>query len=142
MISPLKKIVKHKVSKSTKTNRLRQLFVFPVKLVVLLPIMCLFFSGGCGKPAQPAVLEHPPERIISLAPNITETIYALDLGDKLVGATTYCTYPEAARAVPRIGGFGQFNYEAIVAARPDLVILHKEYETDKALLQGLGIPYL
>jgi len=135
MISPLHFFVKHKVSKSTKTNRLRQLFVFLVPL-------CLFFSGGCGKPAQPAVLNHPPERIISLAPNITETIYALDLGDKLVGATTYCTYPEAARAVPRIGGFGQFNYEAIVAARPDLVILHKEYETDKARLQGLGIPYL
>ncbi len=97
---------------------------------------------GCGKPAQPATLGQPPERIISLAPNITETVFALGLGDKLVGATTYCTYPEAARAVPRIGGFGQFNYEAIVAARPDLVILHKEYETDKARLKGLGIPYL
>jgi len=103
----------------------------------ILTLLC-----GCGKPAQPAVLDHPPERIISLAPNITETVYALGLGGKLVGATTYCTYPEAARAVPRIGGFGQFNYEAIVAARPDLVILHKEYEADKIRLKGLGIPYL
>ncbi len=97
---------------------------------------------GCGKPAQPVALSHPPERIISLAPNITETVYALGLGDKLVGDTTYCLYPEAARALPKVGGFGQFNYEAIVSLNPDLVILHKEYETDKARLEGLGISYL
>ncbi|MEN8254548.1 MAG: helical backbone metal receptor [Verrucomicrobiota bacterium] len=111
-----------------------------IRQLTFLCILTLLY--GCGKPVQPTALAHPPERIISLAPNITETIYALDLGDKLVGATTYCTYPEAARVVPRIGGFGQFNYEAIVIAQPDLVILHKEYETVKARLQGLGIPYL
>jgi len=93
-------------------------------------LLTALLLSGCGKPAQPIALDHPPERIVSLAPNITETLYALGLGEKLVGSTTHCTYPEAARAVPRIGGFGQFNYEAIVTARPDLVILHKEYETD------------
>ncbi|MEN8261767.1 MAG: helical backbone metal receptor [Pseudomonadota bacterium] len=97
---------------------------------------------GCGKPSHPVASDRPVERIISLAPNITETLYALGLGDKLVGATTHCTYPEAARQIPRIGGFGQFNYEAIVSLNPDLVILHTEYETDKARLKSLGIPYL
>jgi iron complex transport system substrate-binding protein len=97
---------------------------------------------GCGQPARPAAPDHPPERIISLAPNITETVYALGLGDKLVGATPFCTYPEAATNVPRIGGFGQFNFEAIVAARPDLVILHEEYEAEKTRMEGLGIPFL
>ena len=108
----------------------------------LIPLFIFVLFCGCGKPTQPAVLDYPPERIISLAPNITEVVCALGLGDKLVGATTHCTYPEAARMIPRIGGFGQFNYEAIVSLEPDLVILHKEYETDKTRLEGLGIPYL
>jgi len=109
------------------------------RITFLLSLVLLF---GCGKPAPSVVPDRPPERIISLAPNITETVYALGLGDKLVGVTTYCLFPEAARALPKVGGFGQFNYEAIVSARPDLVILHKEYEADKTRLDGLGIPYL
>jgi iron complex transport system substrate-binding protein len=102
----------------------------------------LAILAGCGKPAAPAGRPSIPERIVSMAPNITETIYALGLGDKLVGATTFCTYPEAARSVPRIGGFGQFNFEAIVALRPDLVILHREYDAEQKRLDGLGIPHL
>lgn len=105
-------------------------------------IVSIALLTGCGKPAQPIAMDQPPERIISLAPNITETIYALGLDDKLVGVTTYCLYPEAARALPKIGGFGQFNYEAIVALQPDLVILHKEYDTEKTRLASLGIPAL
>lgn len=83
-----------------------------------------------------------PQRIISMAPNITETLYALRLENKLVGATTYCSYPADALDIPRIGGFGHYNYEAVVSLNPDLVILHEEYDTDKARLDGLGIPYL
>ncbi|MEA2068487.1 MAG: helical backbone metal receptor, partial [Verrucomicrobiota bacterium] len=97
---------------------------------------------GCGQPARPGAPGNPPERIVSLAPNITETLYALGLGNKLVGATTFCTYPEAAANVPRVGGFGQFNFEAIVSAQPGLVILHKEYDAEKARLASLGIPTL
>jgi len=108
------------------------------------PFLCvLLLLCGCNKPAPPTVdRSTPPERIISMAPNITETIYALGLEHKLVGATTYCRYPAAARDLPRVGGFGQFNYEAMVALNPDLVIVHEEYDTDKARLAGLGIPYL
>ncbi|MCF7818436.1 MAG: helical backbone metal receptor [Kiritimatiellales bacterium] len=97
---------------------------------------------GCGKPAHPAASGKVPERIVSLAPNITETIYALGIEDKLVGDTTYCRYPAAAQSLPKIGGFGSINYEAIVTLHPDLVILHKEYDADKERLDGLGIPYL
>ncbi|WP_168442354.1 ABC transporter substrate-binding protein [Pontiella desulfatans] len=77
-----------------------------------------------------------------MAPDITETVHALGLGDKLMGATTYCTYPDAAKTVPRVGGFGQFNFEAIVTLKPDLVILHEGYENEKSRLDGLGIRYL
>ncbi len=108
-----------------------------IAIVLLAALLC-----GCGKPAQPATPKKVPERIISLAPNIAETLYALGLGDKLVGNTPHCTHPDAARVLPKIGGFGQFNYEAIVTLRPDLVILHKEYDTEKARLKSLGIPTL
>ncbi len=110
-------------------NRITFLFIFA--------LLC-----GCDKPAQPAVLDHPPERIISLAPNITETLYALGLGDKLVGNTPHCTYPEAAREVQKVGSFGSFSYETIVSLKPDLVILHKEYEAEKARLKSLNFPTL
>jgi iron complex transport system substrate-binding protein len=106
-------------------------------IVLLATLLC-----GCGKPAQPATPEKTPERIISLAPNVTETVYALGLGDQLVGNTSHCTYPEAARALPKVGSFGSFSYEAIVSLKPDLVILHKEYDAEKARLKSLGIPTL
>ncbi len=105
-------------------------------------ILATLLLSGCGKPAQPVAPNHPPERIVSLAPNITETVYALGLGDKLVGDTAYCLYPEAARTIPKVGGFGQFNYEAIVTLQPDLVILHKEYDIEQERLAELGIPTL
>ncbi len=98
--------------------------------------------AGCGSHSDKPITPEIPERIISLAPDVTETVYALGLGDKLVGATTYCVYPEAAKNVPRVGGFGQYNFEAIVALKPDLVILHWKYESEKSRLDGLGIPYL
>lgn len=105
-------------------------------------IFSLLLLAGCSKEPTPERLTGVPQRIISMAPDITETVFALGLGDKLVGATTYCTYPEAAKRVPRVGGFGQYNFEAIVSLNPDLVILHWKHETEKDRLDGLGIPYL
>lgn len=64
----------------------------------------------------------PPARVISLAPSITEIVYALGEGDRMVGVSTYCDYPPAARAVDRVGTFLQPNIEVILAKRPDLVI--------------------
>lgn len=69
--------------------------------------------------ASPAVAA---ERIISLAPSITETLFALGLGDKIVGVSSYCDYPPAAAAIDRVGTFLQPNVERILTKRPDLVI--------------------
>ncbi len=67
-------------------------------------------------------LDHPAQRIISLAPHATELLFAAGLGDRLVGAAEYSDYPEAARAIPRIGGFDAFDMELILALEPDLVV--------------------
>lgn len=82
-----------------------------------------------------------PKRIVSLAPSVTETIFALGLGDRLFGVTTYCDYPAAAKRLPKIGGFMNPSLEAIVAKRPDLVIgVSGATDLAKAKeMEGLGL---
>jgi ABC-type Fe3+-hydroxamate transport system substrate-binding protein len=63
-----------------------------------------------------------PMRIISLAPSVTETIFALGLGERLVGVSIYCDYPAAAQRIDRVGTFLTPNVEAIVVKRPDVII--------------------
>ena len=63
------------------------------------------------------------ERVVSLAPSLTESIYAVGAGDKLVGVTTYCNYPEAAKAVEKVGDTQTPNIERIVALKPDVVFV-------------------
>jgi iron complex transport system substrate-binding protein len=72
-----------------------------------------------------AALASPPQRIVSAAPAITETLFALGLGDRVVGVTTHCRFPEEARKKPKIGGYLKPNIEAIVAQRPDVVIAER-----------------
>ncbi|MCC6452234.1 MAG: cobalamin-binding protein [Acidobacteria bacterium] len=63
------------------------------------------------------------KRVVSLAPNLTEIIYAVGGGDKLVGDTTYCDFPEAAKSVQKIGDTMNPNMEAIIALHPDVVFV-------------------
>ncbi len=72
---------------------------------------------------SPAWAGSVPRRIVSTAPSITETLFALGLGARVVGDTTFCNYPPAARRLPRIGTFLEPNLETILALRPDLVVI-------------------
>lgn len=83
-----------------------------------------------------------PARIVSLAPSITETVYALGDGDRLAGVTDYCDYPPEATRKPRVGGIATPNFEAILALRPDLVIATSEsnYAEHVERLVSLGLP--
>ena len=81
------------------------------------------------------------QRVVSLAPNLTETVYALGLEDKLVGDTIYCDTPAAATRKPHIGAPLTPSLEAIVALHPDLVLATaiNRWETVEAITK-LGIP--
>ncbi|OGI51714.1 MAG: cobalamin-binding protein [Candidatus Muproteobacteria bacterium RIFCSPHIGHO2_02_FULL_65_16] len=68
------------------------------------------------------VLAAPARRIVSLAPHVTELLYAAGAGGYVVGAVDYSDYPEAAKRIPRVGGYTGLDLEAIVALRPDLII--------------------
>jgi iron complex transport system substrate-binding protein len=63
------------------------------------------------------------QRIVSTAPSITELLYALGLGDRVVGVTRYCRYPPEAQTKPKIGDYVNPNLEAIAALKPDLVVI-------------------
>ena len=69
------------------------------------------------------LIRKPIQRVISLAPSLTESIYAVGGGDKLVGVTTYCNYPEVAKAVEEVGDTQTPNIERIVALKPDVVFV-------------------
>ncbi len=71
-----------------------------------------------------------PMRVISIAPNITETIFALGQGEKLVGRTDYCEYPEAAKEIESIGSLQSPNIEKILSLNPDLVIASTHFKKD------------
>jgi iron complex transport system substrate-binding protein len=81
-----------------------------------------------------------PQRIVSMAPSITEVVYALGLEDRLVGVTRYCQYPREAQEKQDIGGYIDPNYEAMKALQTDLVLLLPVHEDSKHRLNELNIP--
>jgi len=70
-----------------------------------------------------AVYAEPPKRIISLAPNMTEILFAMGLGDRIVGITNFCDYPEEAKKKQKIGGMSNPSLEAVVSLKPDIVVM-------------------
>ena len=81
-----------------------------------------------------------PDRVVSLAPNVTEILFSLGVREKIAGATVYCDHPEEARNLPRMGDFSHPSLEKIARAAPDLVILTSlEQEGMIADLENLGL---
>ncbi len=72
------------------------------------------------------VIDSLPKRVISLAPNLTELIYKIGAGEKLIGNTLYCNYPDEAKRVTKIGDMITFDYEKILSLKPDLVFITVE----------------
>jgi iron complex transport system substrate-binding protein len=87
-------------------------------------------------------LAAPARRVVSLAPSSTELLFALGAGDRVVGRTTWCKYPAEATQVPAVGDGINPNIEAVVARKPDLVVLYRSALNATAVeqLQRLGIP--
>ncbi|MCX6150405.1 MAG: cobalamin-binding protein [Ignavibacteriales bacterium] len=71
-------------------------------------------------------LAKTPRRVISLAPNITEILFAIGAGDKLIGNTLYCNYPEEAKKITRVGDMLSIDYEKILSLKPDLIFITVE----------------
>ena len=83
-----------------------------------------------------------PKRIVSLAPNITEMIYFLGLGERLVGVTQFSYFPKEAQKKPKVGVYTDVNIEKVVTLNPDLVIATADgnKKADVEMLEEAGIP--
>ena len=97
---------------------------FLLAAVVLWNLLGYVLLGSKASESKIGVSQHKtPSRLISMAPNLTEILYALDLGPNVVGVTSYSDYPPAATEKPKVGTFWEPNIEAVIAAKPDLVVL-------------------
>jgi iron complex transport system substrate-binding protein len=96
-------------------SSLRRFFILSLFLTALLINAAHVLAANAASTAA-------PKRIVSLAPSVTETIFALGFGSRLVGVTTHCDFPAEAKKVAKIGGFISPSVEVIVSTRPDLVI--------------------
>ncbi len=83
-----------------------------------------------------------PRRVVALAPNITEIVYALEQAQRLVGATTYSDFPAEAAALPKVGSYVHLDLERIVALNPDLCLALKDGNPISAVsrLESFNIP--
>jgi cobalamin transport system substrate-binding protein len=103
-----------------------------ILILAIVAVPCLK-AGAAGK----------PERIVSLSPNLSDIIYALGDFDKVVGVTIYSDFPPKAKDLPKVGGWINPNYEAILELRPDLVVLMKDQDTIfGAKMRELGLKTL
>ena len=101
-----------------------------LRLTVL--IACLWWTTLGAAPAT---------RIVSTSPSITEALFALGLGDRVVGVSTFCRFPDAAGTLPKIGTFLRPDAELIARLRPDLVVIHAGPSGIEQRLSALRIPF-
>jgi iron complex transport system substrate-binding protein len=89
-----------------------------------LSVGLLAAAFACAQPPAPAVLAgQAPQRIVSLTPALTEILFAVGAGDRVVGVTQYCDFPPAAKAKPKVGGYVNPSVESVLALKPDLVLV-------------------
>ncbi len=126
--------------RSRAENRLATFLLVPTLAGLFsTPLLARIVEDQTGR--QVNIPDHP-QRLISLAPSITETLFALGLGDRVVGDTDYCEYPPEAKLKPHIGPILNPNLERIVALKPDLVLGSPEANRRETAdrLAKLGIP--
>lgn len=114
-------------------------------------LLSLALCGGAAQAADIVLkddtgatlrLQAPARRIVSLAPHITENLFAAGAGGQVVGTVGYSDYPEAAKKIARVGGYSRLDLEAVAALRPDLIIAWESGNAPGhvAKLRNLGIP--
>jgi iron complex transport system substrate-binding protein len=122
------------------------------RLILRMSATMLFFAAG-ALPARAEVtltddtgaqvtLRASARRIVSLAPHITEILFAAGAGARIIGTVDYSDYPEPAKRIARVGGYSQLDLETIAALRPDLVIAWESGNPPAAIakLRALGVP--
>jgi iron complex transport system substrate-binding protein len=121
---------------------------FPLRVGAIAALLagCISCSGAqislVDDLSRTVTLPHAAARVVSLAPSITESLFAIGAGGQVVGVTNYCNYPPAASACQRVGGMINPSIEMIAGLAPDLIVISMEgnQRQDFAALTGLHIP--
>lgn len=116
--------------------------------LVLLLVMALLAAGARAEVAVTddtgarVVLARPAQRIVSLAPHLTELLFAAGAGAQVVGVGAYSDYPAAAKALPRVGDAVLLDLERVLALKPDLIVVWQDGNAPQQLqrLASLGLP--
>ena len=132
------------------SGRPRSLVSVPARAAALAAAVALSgLLAGCGggrqeAPPGPSAAEAPevPRRIVSMSPNVTEILFALGLGERVVGVDDFSDHPPEAAAKTRLGGFVDPDLERIVTLRPDLAVMLKSQADLGRQLERLGIDVL
>lgn len=101
-----------------------------------------FFSCGKSRQDSPAPLPKNPQRLVTFTPSLTEIVFALGAGDRVLGTTDWCHYPEEAKKKEKLGGLGNPNYERILELRPELFLIMASQKAIADKVESLGIPVL
>jgi iron complex transport system substrate-binding protein len=112
-----------------------------LSLVVAMWTMAAHASVHVDDAGRSLEFDKPPRRVITLAPNLTEFVYAVGAGDTLVGTMDTSNYPEQARRVPRIGDYQRLDVERILALKPDLILVwhHGNQGRELGQLEAAGL---
>lgn len=114
-----------------------------VAAIVLVFAVCFWAHGRLAESAPSVVSgSAAPERIVTMAPSVTEVVFALGLGDRVVGVGDYCRFPPEVLDRPKVGGVLNPNYERIVGLRPDAVVLLESAGRDPSAFRKLRLPVL
>jgi iron complex transport system substrate-binding protein len=121
---------------------LRKIVIFLLSLVITNVLYAHDFCNMQDSLGDKVVLKKPARRIISLAPNLTEIVYAVGAGKRLVGVSKYSDYPQAAKKIPVVATYNDINIERIISLKPDLVLAWQGGNPITQLnnLRKLGIP--
>jgi iron complex transport system substrate-binding protein len=105
-------------------------FVPPALMALLVAAWCGLGWALSSLQAAPDVKTSAPQRIVSLTPDVTEMLFAIGLGDKIVGVSTYCDYPPEAALRPKVGTYWEPDVEAVIALKPDLILGERSSKGD------------
>ena len=98
-----------------------------------------WFALACDHPNQRAAARSGKQRLVSLSPAVTETLFAIGAGPEIVGVSDYCNYPEEAKKLPRTGTALSPGYEAIVRLKPSLILCEGAASVPRRELTALGV---
>jgi len=118
------------------------LIVLKTFFFIFLCVKISFAQAVTDEAGRKVIISSTPQRIISLAPGITETLYELGLDKEIAGVTSYCNWPTSALKKPRVGGFTNPSIEKIVSLKPDLIIATIDGNRKDTVIQleRIGLP--